>query len=914
MDIKKRIAETIKDVVTELPVDKTRKEKFLESCKNYPHLREGFLTDDELIRRKNEIYEIVEMAEAIIMEQGDEWFDKVTISRDMKNLKEAYKVLEKSCNEMVQLNQRFNGAFDDIGQKLSRYYPVGGIMKPTIQTESVNSDKNGSLFDRIKPQERWWENDPEDLMAYLYWLKGSLPPVDPRKKKREWLKIMDQLAAKHKAPYKDFSRLAKHTFESVEEQIIDSVNGVIAHGDDLDVGHQDDEPGMLKSTSYEIATYAARLYKKLSKYDQLDGEVDFPNWWQSKLILAKDYVSKAYHYLDSEEKQPIIDKLALEHTLSEAKYNTVEKVLKKLGRRPSEQELASFITKNYYDVTGVKRGDDDPSQNEKIVDLISFYNFDPADFEIAWHDAQNESVNEASGEFVVYVEKDNGRKKLLHTKKSQRAANMFMSKNMDKILNTSGIRSIGSMSKDEWEKKEAQFAENIKKTGMKTVTKKESVNESTPDQVIKDLDKAKNDLLKKVDALIAKKKKLYSDVDIEAPMSADEKKLDKDIADLFSQINKLVLQKRSVKKESVNEGIWPKSKLSDRFQFILGDALRKNFKGMFYVIDHDLYRNDKKVLTISDNDSVNSVIKKLKSKLKESVNEATKYKVGQKTPVGKIIGTSVWGKGRKQEWFYDVQKPGHSPKQYSEKSLDKIMGESVNEGPDKIQQFDDVHIKSKNLTGTVYSIKGNDVVVNTLKKGLVKAKMDDLTKLFTDGVNEAYDKRVYDFAPASDKIDEARSIGVVQREWGKTVDKMKSIVADWKGAEGSKKDALTKKLKDLTKKKKELEQELNDAVMSKGINQELSAVDEAANDYQVYHNQYSSAIDEVEKYAKLRGYDLDQEEYGSAYDNAFFKPKEGSTKRDTLALYKNGKEQKKALHIQIYGMGGNKYELNMYIN
>ena len=86
--------------------------------------------------------------------------------------------------------------------------------------------------------------------------------------------------------------------------------------------------------------------------------------------------------------------------------------------------------------------------------------------------------------------------------------------------------------------------------------KRESVNESTPDQVIKDLDKAKNDLLKKVDALIAKKKKLYSDVDIEAPMSADEKKLDKDIADLFSQINKLVLQKRSVKKESIDEGVF----------------------------------------------------------------------------------------------------------------------------------------------------------------------------------------------------------------------------------------------------------------------------------------------------------------------------------------------------------------------
>ena len=83
--------------------------------------------------------------------------------------------------------------------------------------------------------------------------------------------------------------------------------------EDMDVGHQDDEPSMLKSTAYESAAYAAKLYKKLAKYDQFDGEVDFPNWWQSKLILAKDYLSKAFHYIDSKEKQPMIDKLALEN-------------------------------------------------------------------------------------------------------------------------------------------------------------------------------------------------------------------------------------------------------------------------------------------------------------------------------------------------------------------------------------------------------------------------------------------------------------------------------------------------------------------------------------------------------------------------------------------------------------------------
>jgi methyl-accepting chemotaxis protein len=81
---------------------------------------------------------------------------------------------------------------------------------------------------------------------------------------------------------------------------------------DLDVGHQDDEPDMLKQYAYDIATYGAKLYKRLHKYDQMDGEVDFPNWWQAKVILARDYISKAQHYLEFEEKQPAIDQMALE--------------------------------------------------------------------------------------------------------------------------------------------------------------------------------------------------------------------------------------------------------------------------------------------------------------------------------------------------------------------------------------------------------------------------------------------------------------------------------------------------------------------------------------------------------------------------------------------------------------------------
>ena len=77
--------------------------------------------------------------------------------------------------------------------------------------------------------------------------------------------------------------------------------------EDIDVGHQDDEPHMLKSDVYRIAKMAAMLYKQLDKYDNMGGEVDFPYWWQAKIIKAYDYLQGAYGYLDGEEKVGAID-------------------------------------------------------------------------------------------------------------------------------------------------------------------------------------------------------------------------------------------------------------------------------------------------------------------------------------------------------------------------------------------------------------------------------------------------------------------------------------------------------------------------------------------------------------------------------------------------------------------------------
>ena len=76
--------------------------------------------------------------------------------------------------------------------------------------------------------------------------------------------------------------------------------------EDIDVGHTDNEPHMLKKDLYRLAKYSAELYKMIDKYDG-ETEVDFPHWWQSKIVKSKDYIVSAKHYLDGEEKVAQID-------------------------------------------------------------------------------------------------------------------------------------------------------------------------------------------------------------------------------------------------------------------------------------------------------------------------------------------------------------------------------------------------------------------------------------------------------------------------------------------------------------------------------------------------------------------------------------------------------------------------------
>ena len=76
--------------------------------------------------------------------------------------------------------------------------------------------------------------------------------------------------------------------------------------EDQDLGHEDNEPHMLKADLYRIGKYAMELYNIVDGFEG-EGEVDFPSWWQAKITNAKTAIVGAKHYLDFEINEPKID-------------------------------------------------------------------------------------------------------------------------------------------------------------------------------------------------------------------------------------------------------------------------------------------------------------------------------------------------------------------------------------------------------------------------------------------------------------------------------------------------------------------------------------------------------------------------------------------------------------------------------
>ena len=64
------------------------------------------------------------MAASHTLQETEDWFDKVTVSRNMKELTNHSKQFSKIAEEASSVQQRLAGLYEDMGSILNRYYDI----------------------------------------------------------------------------------------------------------------------------------------------------------------------------------------------------------------------------------------------------------------------------------------------------------------------------------------------------------------------------------------------------------------------------------------------------------------------------------------------------------------------------------------------------------------------------------------------------------------------------------------------------------------------------------------------------------------------------------------------------------------------------------------------------------------------
>jgi len=108
----------------ELKYSKEERNAFMESLKQFGNFKNEVYRSKTLKEISMQLGEMIEACEGFTLQETQDNFDKISVTRDLKEIKNDYNLFEKTCSEMHVLQQRLESVYENIGTKLGKYYDI----------------------------------------------------------------------------------------------------------------------------------------------------------------------------------------------------------------------------------------------------------------------------------------------------------------------------------------------------------------------------------------------------------------------------------------------------------------------------------------------------------------------------------------------------------------------------------------------------------------------------------------------------------------------------------------------------------------------------------------------------------------------------------------------------------------------
>ena len=153
--------------------------EFMQEVKNFSRLGEMIYREGSLRDVAKGLAELADKARVATLQETDDWFDKVTINKNMKQLGAASSDFTKIAKEASSLQQRMESLYEDMGHILGRYYDLDEALDKVdpdqIEPEDDFEDRTDKDIDN--------DGDTDDSDEYLHNRRKAIAKAIAAKKK-----------------------------------------------------------------------------------------------------------------------------------------------------------------------------------------------------------------------------------------------------------------------------------------------------------------------------------------------------------------------------------------------------------------------------------------------------------------------------------------------------------------------------------------------------------------------------------------------------------------------------------------------------------------------------------------------------------------------------------------------------------
>ena len=128
---------------------------FLKEVAKFNEYGKAIYRSSGLKEASTAINKIIENAEHVVLQETQDWFDEITVKRNLKTLKDAAKEFNKTVAEVSKLQQRAEALYEEMGGTLGRYFEIAEAMDSVGQEDSdIDNDGDTDKTDKYLANRR----------------------------------------------------------------------------------------------------------------------------------------------------------------------------------------------------------------------------------------------------------------------------------------------------------------------------------------------------------------------------------------------------------------------------------------------------------------------------------------------------------------------------------------------------------------------------------------------------------------------------------------------------------------------------------------------------------------------------------------------------------------------------------------